>query len=139
MAASQSATLHPVQGHSEGHVRDTPGSLQGSCQGHARVISGSFQGHFRVTPWSLQGHSRGHVRVQAGIGLGICEISFTLSFRLFYQPAFVRLFYQPAFVRLLLSLQGPFFFQAEDGIRDRSPSRGLGDVYKRQSLEMTLK
>ena len=26
-----------------------------------------------------------------------------------------------------------FFFQAEDGIRDRSPSRGLGDVYKRQS------
>ena len=27
----------------------------------------------------------------------------------------------------------PFFFQAEDGIRDRSPSRGLGDVYKRQS------
>ena len=22
--------------------------------------------------------------------------------------------------------------QAEDGIRDRSPSRGLGDVYKRQ-------
>ena len=26
----------------------------------------------------------------------------------------------------------PNFFQAEDGIRDRSPSRGLGDVYKRQ-------
>ena len=26
-----------------------------------------------------------------------------------------------------------FFFQAEDGIRDRSPSRGLGDVYKRQN------
>ena len=25
------------------------------------------------------------------------------------------------------------FFQAEDGIRDRSPSRGLGDVYKRQA------
>ena len=24
------------------------------------------------------------------------------------------------------------FFQAEDGIRVRSPSRGLGDVYKRQ-------
>ena len=24
------------------------------------------------------------------------------------------------------------YFQAEDGIRDRSPSRGLGDVYKRQ-------
>ena len=28
-----------------------------------------------------------------------------------------------------------FFFQAEDGIRDRSPSRGLGDVYKRQPKE----
>ncbi len=27
-----------------------------------------------------------------------------------------------------------FFFQAEDGIRDRSPSRGLGDVYKRQYM-----
>ena len=27
-----------------------------------------------------------------------------------------------------------FFFQAEDGIRYRSPSRGLGDVYKRQLL-----
>src|SRR5665647_3976043 len=27
-----------------------------------------------------------------------------------------------------------FFFQAEDGIRDRSPSRGLGDVYKRQYI-----
>ena len=27
-----------------------------------------------------------------------------------------------------------FFFQAEDGIRDRSPSRGLGDVYKRQAV-----
>ena len=25
------------------------------------------------------------------------------------------------------------FFQAEDGIRDSSTSRGLGDVYKRQS------
>ena len=30
----------------------------------------------------------------------------------------------------------PFFFQAEDGIRDRSPSRGLGDVYKRQVFTM---
>ncbi len=26
-----------------------------------------------------------------------------------------------------------FFFQAEDGIRDSVASRGLGDVYKRQS------
>ena len=31
-----------------------------------------------------------------------------------------------------------FFFQAEDGIRDRSPSRGLGDVYKRQALSKTF-
>ena len=29
------------------------------------------------------------------------------------------------------------FFQAEDGIRDRSPSRGLGDVYKRQNVYST--
>ena len=29
-------------------------------------------------------------------------------------------------------------FQAEDGIRDRSPSRGLGDVYKRQSCNTFL-
>ena len=30
-------------------------------------------------------------------------------------------------------MYGRFFFKAEDGIRDRSPSRGLGDVYKRQA------
>ena len=29
---------------------------------------------------------------------------------------------------------GCFFFQAEDGIRDLVRSRGLGDVYKRQTL-----
>ncbi|WP_460366093.1 hypothetical protein, partial [Staphylococcus aureus] len=29
------------------------------------------------------------------------------------------------------------FFQAEDGIRDRSVSRGLGDVYKRQLVSLT--
>ena len=29
---------------------------------------------------------------------------------------------------------GLFFFQAEDGIRDAQESRGLGDVYKRQTL-----
>ena len=29
-------------------------------------------------------------------------------------------------------LEGIFFFQAEDGIRDLVRSRGLGDVYKRQ-------
>ena len=28
-----------------------------------------------------------------------------------------------------------FFFQAEDGIRDLVRSRGLGDVYKRQSRD----
>ena len=30
-----------------------------------------------------------------------------------------------------------FFFQAEDGIRDLVRSRGLGDVYKRQSITST--
>ena len=30
------------------------------------------------------------------------------------------------------------FFQAEDGIRDLVRSRGLGDVYKRQRLPVTL-
>ena len=29
-----------------------------------------------------------------------------------------------------------FFFQAEDGIRDFCLSRGLGDVYKRQLLQL---
>ena len=29
-----------------------------------------------------------------------------------------------------------FFFQAEDGIRDLVRSRGLGDVYKRQGLNL---
>ena len=28
--------------------------------------------------------------------------------------------------------------QAEDGIRDRSPSRGLGDVYKRQNINNVI-
>ena len=32
-----------------------------------------------------------------------------------------------------------FFFQAEDGIRDLVRSRGLGDVYKRQSLRQQLR
>jgi len=31
-----------------------------------------------------------------------------------------------------------FFFQAEDGIRDLVRSRGLGDVYKRQVLVVTI-
>ena len=30
---------------------------------------------------------------------------------------------------------GYFFFQAEDGIRDLVRSRGLGDVYKRQTTK----
>mgnify|MGYP003381568965 CR=1 FL=1 len=30
------------------------------------------------------------------------------------------------------------FFQAEDGIRDLVRSRGLGDVYKRQTIETAL-
>ena len=32
-----------------------------------------------------------------------------------------------------------FFFQAEDGIRDLVRSRGLGDVYKRQINNLTLR
>ena len=32
-----------------------------------------------------------------------------------------------------------FFFQAEDGIRDQPRSRGLGDVYKRQHVELNVK
>ena len=31
-----------------------------------------------------------------------------------------------------------FFFQAEDGIRDVERSRGLGDVYKRQTVTLTF-
>ena len=31
-----------------------------------------------------------------------------------------------------------FFFQAEDGIRDLVRSRGLGDVYKRQGVELVV-
>ena len=31
-----------------------------------------------------------------------------------------------------------FFFQAEDGIRDLVRSRGLGDVYKRQTVTPAL-
>ncbi|MFG6398526.1 MAG: hypothetical protein K1W07_04095, partial [Parabacteroides distasonis] len=31
----------------------------------------------------------------------------------------------------------PFFFQADDGIRVVAPSRGLGDVYKRQGTELS--
>ena len=31
-----------------------------------------------------------------------------------------------------------FFFQAEDGIRDAQESRGLGDVYKRQTVTLKL-
>ncbi|CZT59279.1 hypothetical protein CDFC105_102137 [Clostridioides difficile] len=31
-----------------------------------------------------------------------------------------------------------FFFQAEDGIRDLVRSRGLGDVYKRQLIMVSI-
>ena len=37
--------------------------------------------------------------------------------------------------RLCLLFSVFFFFQAEDGIRDLVRSRGLGDVYKRQSQQ----
>ena len=44
-----------------------------------------------------------------------------------------------SFIKLSVSLvvvleDSFFFFQAEDGIRDLVRSRGLGDVYKRQTL-----
>ena len=32
-----------------------------------------------------------------------------------------------------------FFFQAEDGIRDLVRSRGLGDVYKRQEEDLSIR
>src|SRR5678815_5951521 len=32
-----------------------------------------------------------------------------------------------------------FFFQAEDGIRDAQESRGLGDVYKRQTYKFACR
>ena len=35
------------------------------------------------------------------------------------------------------AIWGRFFFQAEDGIRDQPRSRGLGDVYKRQTATVT--
>ena len=34
-------------------------------------------------------------------------------------------------------IDGCFFFQAEDGIRDLVRSRGLGDVYKRQIIDIS--
>ena len=36
---------------------------------------------------------------------------------------------------LVLRIFFVVFFQAEDGIRDRLRSRGLGDVYKRQAIQ----
>ena len=38
------------------------------------------------------------------------------------------------FYIVLLVNDNSFFFQAEDGIRDLVRSRGLGDVYKRQTF-----
>ena len=37
---------------------------------------------------------------------------------------------------MVCSCSGVFFFQAEDGIRDLVRSRGLGDVYKRQDVDI---
>ena len=52
--------------------------------------------------------------------------------------AFVDTICQIAYVLtvVLVMTVSVFFFQAEDGIRDLVRSRGLGDVYKRQSLLM---
>ena len=41
--------------------------------------------------------------------------------------------YDRVSTRMSVMGRGCFFFQAEDGIRDLVRSRGLGDVYKRQS------
>ena len=38
----------------------------------------------------------------------------------------------------MVSISLVFFFQAEDGIRDLVRSRGLGDVYKRQSKNFVM-
>ena len=38
----------------------------------------------------------------------------------------------------MIGVSDSFFFQAEDGIRDLVRSRGLGDVYKRQTLLKTF-
>mgnify|MGYP007068956831 CR=1 FL=1 len=35
-------------------------------------------------------------------------------------------------------VQASFYFQAEDGIREAQESRGLRDVYKRQTLDATF-
>ena len=47
------------------------------------------------------------------------------------KPEFLRVYVQGGGCSGLSYGMG-FEKQAEDGIRDRSPSRGLGDVYKRQ-------
>ena len=39
---------------------------------------------------------------------------------------------------ILCDLLVVFFFQAEDGIRDLVRSRGLGDVYKRQTMPLVI-
>ena len=42
---------------------------------------------------------------------------------------------QTIYIEVSLVRSCVFFFQAEDGIRDAQESRGLGDVYKRQSMK----
>ena len=51
---------------------------------------------------------------------------------------YVFFFFCLCFVFFLFVVFLFFFFQAEDGIRDLVRSRGLGDVYKRQSLLRVL-
>ena len=58
-------------------------------------------------------------------------LDYFLIFRCFLLFYVIINFYKKYFIIIILL---HFFFQAEDGIRDRSPSRGLGDVYKRQAL-----
>ena len=57
-------------------------------------------------------------------------MSYCLKIVSFYESCLVFFFFY--FIFFFYFFVCFFFFQAEDGIRDRSPSRGLGDVYKRQ-------
>ena len=45
----------------------------------------------------------------------------------------IRCIVRVEYVSMACKIRLFFFFQAEDGIRDLVRSRGLGDVYKRQS------
>ena len=76
--------------------------------------------------------------VTNGIGMGVATTfvlvcsGIVVSLLRNIIPTTMRL---PAFITVIA---GFFFFQAEDGIRDFCLSRGLGDVYKRQSQKRSI-